>query len=79
MRARTESFICELPLALSGDDERVLAVRFDAARQAYNACLAEGLRRLGLLRQSRAYQEAQKMPRGKRGSEAWQARAATFR
>jgi len=79
MRAGTESFICELPLRLSGDDERVLAVRFDVARQAYNACLAEGLRRLALLRQSRAYQEARSLPKGQRGSEAAKARSAAFR
>ncbi len=68
-----------LPLRLAGDDERVLAVRFDAARQAYNACLAEGLRRLALLRRSRAYQDAQALPKGKKGTAAWQARAAAFR
>jgi hypothetical protein len=79
MRAQTDSFICELPLRLSGGDERVLAVRFDAARQAYNACLAESLRRLALLRQSRAYQDARALPKGKRGSEAGKARAAAFR
>jgi len=79
MRAHSESFICELPLRLAGDDERVLAVRFDAARQAYNACLAEALRRLALLRQSRAAQEALALPKGKKGSAAWQARAAAFR
>jgi len=79
MRAHTPSFICELPLRLSGDDESVLAVRFDTARQAYNACLSESLRRLGLLRQSRAYQDARALPRGKRGTEAWQVRVAAFR
>jgi transposase len=79
MRAQTESFICELPLRLSSDDERVLSIRFDTARQAYNACLAEGLRRLALLRQSRAYQEAKALPKGKRGSEAAKARSAAFR
>ena len=63
MRSHTESFICELPLRLSGHDKRVLSVRFDTARQAYNACLAESPRRLDLLRQSRAYQEAWPCPR----------------
>lgn len=79
MRASTDSFICELPLRLSGDDERVLSVRFDAARQAYNACLAESLRRLDLLRQSRAYQKALSGPLGQSGSEAGKTRAAAFR
>ena len=79
MRCHTESFICELPLRLSGHNERVLAVRFDTARQAYNACLAEALRRLDLLRQSRAYQDARALPKGKKGTEAWKVRAAAFR
>ena len=78
MRARTDTFICELPLRLAGDDERVLAVRFEVARQAYNACLAESLRRLALLRQSRTYQDALARPKGQRGSENWKARAAAF-
>jgi transposase len=79
MRSHTDSFICELPLRLAGDDERVLAVRFDTARQAYNACLSESLRRLDLLRQSRAYQDARSLPKGKKGTEAWKVRAAAFR
>jgi len=78
-RASTESFVCELPLVLSGDDERVLSVRFDVARQAYNACLSESLRRLELMRQSRAYQAACKLPKGQKGSPAVKKRAAAFR
>ncbi len=64
---------------LAGDDERVLGVRFDVARQAYNACLSESLRRLDLLRQSRNYQAARKLPQGAKGSAAAKARAAAFR
>jgi len=79
MRSPSDSFICELPLRLSGDDERVLSVRFDAARQGYNACLSESLRRLNLLRQSRAYQDARLLPQGRKGTEAWKVRAAAFR
>jgi transposase len=79
MRCHTDSFICELLLRLSGNDERVLRIRFDTARQCYNACLSESLRRLDLLRQSQAYQDARSLPTGKRGSEAWKARAAAFR
>ena len=79
MRTQTESFICELPLRLSGADKRVLSVRFDTARQAYNACVSEGLRRLALLRQSRAYQDARALPKGEKGSAAAKARAAAFR
>jgi putative transposase len=71
------SFICELPLILSGDDERVLVIRLDCARQVYNAVLGESLRRLALLRQAKAYQEARALPR--RTKEERKARAAAFR
>jgi hypothetical protein len=37
--------------------------RFEAARQLYNACLDEAKRRLDLLRQSKDFQEARKMPK----------------
>lgn len=59
----TPSFVVELPLVLAGADERILHIRFDCARQAYNALLREGLRRLALLRQSRALRAAQAMPK----------------
>jgi putative transposase len=70
-RAKTPSFVCELPLVLSGDDERRLCIRLDCARQVYNAILGENLKRLDLLRQSKAFQAARRM-RGK-------ARTAAFR
>jgi putative transposase len=73
----TASFICELPLILSGDDERVLLIRLDCARQVYNAVLGESLRRLALLRQSKAYQDARALVR--RTKEERKARAAAFR
>jgi putative transposase len=78
-QAKNPSFVCELPLVLAGADERVLRVRFDVARQTYNACLSEALRRLDLMRQSREYQAARKLPRGKKGSRAAKVRAAAFR
>ena len=78
-KSDTPSFVCELPLVLSSADERVMAVRFDVARQAYNACLSETLRRLDLLRESKEYQAARKLAKGKKGSPAAKARAAAFR
>jgi putative transposase len=77
--ARRPSFVCELPLVLSSRDERVMAMRFDVARQAYNAGLSETLRRLDLMRESKEYQAARKLPRGNKGSPAAKARAAAFR
>jgi putative transposase len=76
-RSKTSSFSCELPLILSGDDERVLSVGLDCARQVYNAVLGESLKRLALLRQAKAYQAARVLPR--RTKEEQQARAAAFR
>ena len=76
-RAATPTFVCELPLALSGAGERRLQIRLDCARQVYNAVLGEGLKRLGLLRQSKAFQVVQTMP--KRSKEQQRERAAAFR
>ena len=49
---RTPSFVCELPLRVGWVLGKRLAARLEAARQVYNACLGEALRRLGLVRQS---------------------------
>ena len=46
-------------------------VRLNAARQVYNACLGESLKRLALLRQSRLYQAAKAMHRSKARSLAF--------
>ena len=57
------TFILELALETSPHDETELNARFEAARQLYNACLDEAKRRLELLRQSKGFQEARKMPK----------------
>jgi hypothetical protein len=62
-RKRTPSFICELPLRVTPAQERVLLVRLEAARQVYNACLGETKRRVGLVRQSKAFQRARALPK----------------
>jgi len=54
----TPSFVCEIPLRVSMAVERALSVRFEDARQVYNACLDEAKRRVTLIRQSKAYQQA---------------------
>src|SRR5574341_72406 len=64
MRARTHSFIAELPLETSRSNERTLATRLDAARQIYNAVLGECLRRLALMRESKDWQRARALPKG---------------
>jgi len=85
-KAKTDSFIVEVPLAITSSEEKCLLARLEAARQVYNACLGESLKRLGLLRQSKAYQTARKMPRGRTGRGATEkqkrmakARASAFR
>jgi len=62
-KAKTPSFILELAIETSAHDETVLNARFEAARQLYNACLDEAKRRLSLLRQSKGFQKARKMPK----------------
>ncbi len=64
-RSTTPSFIAEFPLRTTPADEHVLATRLEAARHIYNACLDESLRRLALMRESRAWQAARIMPKGK--------------
>jgi len=57
------SFITELPLEVTPKQESSILVRLEFARQLYNACLGEGLRRLALMHQSKAYQSAQYIPK----------------
>ena len=77
--SKTPSFICELSLQVSQSDERQLLVRLDCARQVYNACLGEALKRLRLMRELRSYRQALKMPKGNRNSPTAKARSEAFR
>ncbi len=77
-RTRTPSFVTELALRTTSSDEKRLLARLEAARQVYNACLGESFKRLNLLRQSKAYQVALKMPRGKKNSPKAKARSRAF-
>src|SRR5574337_587071 len=61
----TPSFVCELPLRTTPADERALAIQLEMSRQIYNACLGESLRVLTLMRESRDWQQARAMPKGK--------------
>ncbi|MEO1373027.1 MAG: transposase [Cyanobacteria bacterium J06635_10] len=60
-RAKTPSFITELPLKIDSKQERELLARFQAARQLYNACLNEALVRVELVKDSEPYRQAKKM------------------
>lgn len=78
-REKTTSFVCELPLKASQEQEGVLLTRLEAGRQLYNACLGEAMRRLNLIKQSRDYQKARSLKREdperkvlfKRARESW--------
>lgn len=70
---RTPSFICEIPLRVAPAEARILNARLEAARQVYNACLGEALRRAKLLLERRAYREAQRLPKGEARTEVFRA------
>lgn len=75
---RADTFIHELPLRVLPAQERELNVRFDCARQLYNACLGEALRRLRLMRESRRYRKARSMKRGRERSSEFRKLDARF-
>lgn len=82
-KVKTPSFVTEIPLKVTPAQEAVLLKRLDAARQVYNACLGEGLRRVDLMRQSKAWQAAGKLPKGNREGSAkqkalWKARQEAY-
>ena len=60
-RAKTPTFIVELPLSVCEKTERQLTARLMAGTRLYNAALGESLRRLGLMRESKAWQAARKL------------------
>ncbi|MGO8946211.1 MAG: RNA-guided endonuclease TnpB family protein [Ktedonobacterales bacterium] len=60
---RTPSFVCEVPMRATPVDERVLLARLEAGRALYNACLGEARKRLRLVQESRAYQQARRLPK----------------
>ena len=66
VKAKTYSFITEVPLVVDSFLERKLEARFQAARQLYNACLNEALRRLERVRKSRPYLTAKALSRTKK-------------
>lgn len=65
-KAKTPTFIVEIPLVVSSKDAGVLSSRFEAGRQLYNACLGEAMRRLKLVKESKKYQAAKKLRASKK-------------
>lgn len=78
MPAPTPSFIAEFPLRTSAADERALNVRLEAARHIYNACLDEALQRLASMRQSKGWQAARSLPKGRERTALFKATMARF-
>lgn len=66
-RKSTPSFITEIPLVVNPSEERVLLSRVEAGRQLYNACLGEAIRRVRLIRQSKLFGQAKKLPKTIKG------------
>jgi putative transposase len=64
-RATTPSFITEVSLVVSSQDEVELLSRFQAGRQLYNALLNESMVRMNLVCSSDLFQEARKLTKGK--------------
>ena len=67
MRETTSTFVTEIPMRVTPKQESVMLSRLETARQLYNAVLGEALRRLNLMRQSKAYQSACYIPKIKTG------------
>ena len=73
MTAKTKSFIHEFQLKLKPGQERFLLVRLDCAKQLYNTCLGESLRRLKSMRESRDFKKALNLGKGKQRTSAFNA------
>lgn len=78
-RAKTPSFITEIPLTVTSADEAELSSRFQAGRQLYNALLNESMVRMNLVRNSEAFKSAQKLPKGKVRNEAFSDARVAYR
>ncbi|GET36536.1 hypothetical protein [Microseira wollei] len=60
-KTKTLSFVTEIPLVVSGADERLLLSRFEDIWQLENDCYCFAMRRLKLVKQSKPYQSARKI------------------
>lgn len=65
MKTTTASYILTLDLNPEIYQQHILEKRFNIARQIYNACLGELLKRYKMLQNNKEYQEAIKMPKSK--------------
>lgn len=70
----TPTFIVEIPLETSRSDDRELGIRREAYRQIGNAVNGESLKTLDLMRESKAYRAACKLPKGSNENETEKAK-----
>lgn len=77
-KSSTTSFIFELPVTIAPGDERVLLGRYEAGRRLYNVLLQEALKRLALMRESRAWQAGRKIVKGAKRTAAFKECQARF-
>src|SRR5690242_4885176 len=69
-RARTPSFLMELPLQVDWSQEKQLRAHPEAAQCFYNALLSEANKRLRCMRNDPAWAEARTIPRSKKQERA---------
>ncbi|EFH88785.1 ISChy9, transposase orfB [Ktedonobacter racemifer DSM 44963] len=69
-RAKTPTFLIELPLQIDWSSERQLRAHLEAARCLYNALLSEGNTRLQQMRNDPAWARARAIPRSRREERA---------
>ena len=62
-RAKTPTFLLELPLAVSSQQAKHLRAHFEVARCLYNALLGEAMKRLKRMRADPRWQEARTLPK----------------
>jgi hypothetical protein len=62
-RAKTPTFLLELPLQLDWSTEHQLRAHLEAARCLYNALLSQASKRLRQMRSDPAWQKARAIPR----------------
>jgi transposase len=60
-----------LPLKTDPEEEKILGIRLEAARQLYNTILGEVLENIRQMRQSKAYQLALNLPKGQSRTQAF--------
>lgn len=68
-KSNSDSFVLELELVLNTHEQAVLRKKLNIARQIYNACLSEALKRLHKVQNDNGYRELLKEPRSRKRSQ----------